>query len=1266
MLASRYQAVPRGAASIRRWTVILASGAALTGVLWGCAATVALVTSSYDLQVFSVMIIGGMLAAGVMANAAYLPAMLAFGLPATVPAILIFLGGGDFVHAGTGLLLLLFTGSIMLSATNLNRVIAENIRMRLGHDALLAKLRSSEAGMAEAQSIAKLGSWELDLVSNLVILSPEAYRIFGVDPGDFKPSYDTMMGCVHPDDQVIVARSFAEAKTKGLASAIDHRLVTADGTLRFIHETPKAIFGSDGRAMRISGTVQDVTDQRLLENRLKLANLVLTTQMEAAPDGIMVVDGNRHVTAFNQRVAEIWQIPTASLVTGDDDALRARMFSQVKDPQSYRMRISHLAETPDEAGGGEVALVDGKFLRYFTRAMRGPSGENLGRVWFFTDVSESRQAADALAYRDHLLHTVTAAMAVAVGALSLADGVNAALVKIGESMGVDRVTVMQSMPDDSPPLASRFMWEAASVTVPFDLGAAAHKYDRAEMAAWRHPLWDGVPVLADVVTAKGAVRDMMMDFQIQSALLMPVFVGGAAWGVLGIDMCHAPRRWAASEIETMRILADVAGALIVRERARVALETSEQRFRLLTMTATDGVITTDKSGRILQWNPGAERIFGYGAAEALGQQVGPLLTAGERQRAGGPVLGAENTLPGSTLELEATRKDGTAVTIEISVSRAQLGNEWEVILISRDISKRKTAERKLLFANILLKTQMEASPDGILVVDDKRQVLSYNQRFAGMWHVPTAFLEAGNDDAVLAHVTAAVKNPDEFLRRVKHLLGHPAEEGVDEVETLDGRLIERHSASLQLEATDNLGRVWFFRDVTARRATDALALRLAHYDVLTGLANRAVFVDAIQQGIALSKRNARSLAVLYLDLDHFKDVNDTLGHPVGDALLKAVAARLLAHTRATDTVARFGGDEFAILASEIGSPEDAGLLANKLVAAIGEPFVVAGNNIHTDASIGIDLYSSKAPDAETLLSHADVALYRAKAEGGGAYLFFTDAMDKQVRKRFNMSTQLRAALAAGELFLLYQPQVDAATGQITGLEALVRWHHPTRGELGPAAFIPVAETTGMIGLIGHFVLWTACRQAKKWLNIGIDFKRISVNVSALQFKTPLALEADITSALADTGLPPQFLELELTESVLMDASREHSSILLRLRAIGVKLAIDDFGTGYSSLDYLRRFPADHIKIAQSFTKNIETELGDASIVRAIIGLSRELNISVIAEGIETQAQLELVKGWGCQNIQGFYFARPLSAEKITALLSHGSIIQPEATRPKEA
>jgi EAL domain-containing protein (putative c-di-GMP-specific phosphodiesterase class I) len=267
-------------------------------------------------------------------------------------------------------------------------------------------------------------------------------------------------------------------------------------------------------------------------------------------------------------------------------------------------------------------------------------------------------------------------------------------------------------------------------------------------------------------------------------------------------------------------------------------------------------------------------------------------------------------------------------------------------------------------------------------------------------------------------------------------------------------------------------------------------------------------------------------------------------------------------------------------------------------------------------------------------------------------------MDRDVHQRVMLSGELREALGRNELFLVYQPQVDAESGRITGVEALVRWRHPTRGLLVPENFLPVAESTGLIGLLGHFVLWTACRQAKAWMNAGLPPVRISVNVSALQFKAALALETDIIGALNETGLPPNLLELELTESVLMGASHEHNDVLHRLRQLGVKLSIDNFGTGSSSLDYLRRFPVDHIKISRSFIKNVETEASDASIVRAILGLARVLRISVLAAGVATRAQLELLQSWGCSEMQGFYFAHPLPAEEVTDLLQSGGTIRP--------
>jgi diguanylate cyclase (GGDEF)-like protein/PAS domain S-box-containing protein len=445
------------------------------------------------------------------------------------------------------------------------------------------------------------------------------------------------------------------------------------------------------------------------------------------------------------------------------------------------------------------------------------------------------------------------------------------------------------------------------------------------------------------------------------------------------------------------------------------------------------------------------------------------------------------------------------------------------------------------------------------------------------------------------------------------------------------------------------------RDITERKRTSAMIDRFASHDTLTGLPNRRLFIQTLEEAIAQAKRSDQGFAVLYLDLDHFKDVNDTLGHPIGDRLLQQVAARMLGSTREIDTIARFGGDEFAAIGRDIREPGNAATLADKLVEELEKPFLIDDNEIRTGASIGIAMYGPCSCDAEALLAHADVALYRAKADGRGTYRFYTEAMDAEVRARVAIEKELSDGIAAGQFFLLYQPQVDIRSERIVGLEALVRWQHPKRGVLQPAAFIAAAERSGAIVQLGRFVLRDACRRLKSWQEAGIAPPLVAVNVSGVQFKSALQLGDDISAVLTETGVQPQMLELELTESVLMTASLEHEEALLRVRRLGVRISIDDFGTGYSSLDYLRRYRVDRIKIPESFITDLHAVSSNASIVRATLGLARELNIEVIVEGVETAAQLALLENWGAHIVQGFYFSKPLAVPDIAALLHTGRI-----------
>jgi diguanylate cyclase (GGDEF)-like protein/PAS domain S-box-containing protein len=571
-----------------------------------------------------------------------------------------------------------------------------------------------------------------------------------------------------------------------------------------------------------------------------------------------------------------------------------------------------------------------------------------------------------------------------------------------------------------------------------------------------------------------------------------------------------------------------------------------------------------------------------------------------------------------------------------------------------EIDDRKRAEQQLLFTNTLLTTQMETSPDGILVVDETAHIVTFNRRFADMWAIP--FVCVGGDDArPLSTVTAMMKDGEAFLARVRHLYEHPEEAGSDELETKDGRFIERHTAGMRTPDGRYLGRVWFFRDITARRAAEEQIRHSARHDGLTGLANRRVFAEAINRAIASARRGSRTFAVLYLDLDHFKDVNDTLGHPIGDELLCAVAGRLRSNVRETDTVARFGGDEFAVIAADIEEPSDAAILADALLRELARPYAIKGNDVRCGASIGIVVYGPDEPDAETLLAHADLALYRAKSEGRGRYRFFTDAMDSDVRARVTLSAELRLAIDSNVLFLLYQPQVDLKTRRITGLEALVRWRHPARGTLLPAQFLPVAETTGLGFALDRWVLREACRQARAWLDAGIAPPRVSVNLCAMQGKKPADLERDVAAALAEAGLPPDRIELELSDAMLREASPQFFATLLELHQRGTTFAADDFGTGISSLIHFRRLPIDRIKLAPSIVAQITTEPDIAAIVRTTIGLALEIGIMPVASGVETQEQLDLLTEWGCREAQGFHFAGPVSSVQVTPLLRAGTI-----------
>jgi diguanylate cyclase (GGDEF)-like protein/PAS domain S-box-containing protein len=464
--------------------------------------------------------------------------------------------------------------------------------------------------------------------------------------------------------------------------------------------------------------------------------------------------------------------------------------------------------------------------------------------------------------------------------------------------------------------------------------------------------------------------------------------------------------------------------------------------------------------------------------------------------------------------------------------------------------------------------------------------------------------------------------------------------------------IEDSAAPIHDRAGHITGAVIVFHDVSAARAMSNQMTHTAQHDLVTNLPNHLLLSDRITQAIALARRQNRPIAVIFLDLDHFKYINDSLGHATGDKLLQSVSRRLLANVRGSDTVSRLEGDEFVVLLSEIICSEDASTSARRILLSLGDPHAIAGQDLHIDGSIGISIYPEDGEDAETLIENADTAMNHAKESGRNNFQFFKAEMNLEAIERESLEGGLRRALGREEFLLHYQPKVNLDTGEITGVEALLRWQQADRGLILPAQFVPIAEDCGLIIQIGRWVLREACTQARAWQNAGLPPLPIAVNVSAVEFRDKDFVEG-VRRILLETGLEARYLELEVTEGVLMEDAEFTASVLQELKTTGVHLAVDDFGTGYSSLSYLRQFPIDVLKIDQSFIRQISSDPDDSSIVSAMIHMGKSLKHLVIAEGIETQEQRAYLQTQRCTEGQGYLFSRPLAAAQFAHLLQMG-------------
>ncbi len=570
---------------------------------------------------------------------------------------------------------------------------------------------------------------------------------------------------------------------------------------------------------------------------------------------------------------------------------------------------------------------------------------------------------------------------------------------------------------------------------------------------------------------------------------------------------------------------------------------------------------------------------------------------------------------------------------------------------------RKIAEDALFLERERAQVTLNSIGDAVLSTDVQGRITYLNavaERLTG-WNLADA---RGRDLRQVFNVISAVTRAvvtDPILGAIAH----------DHVIALsaDSVLIQRSGAEVPIEDSvapihgrggDVSGAVIVFHDVSESRSIKQRMAYLAQHDFLTDLPNRVLLNERLQHALDLGKRHQRRLAVMFLDLDHLKHINDSLGHSVGDQLLTEVARRLLACVRGSDTVSRQGGDEFVVLLSEIEQPSDVVAVAEKIRTALAGVYDVADHALYLTASIGVSIYPEDGDTAELLTRNADTAMYQAKADGRDTHRFFSVEMNLRATERQSVEEGLRQALARQEFFLQFQPKVDLGSGCITGAEALIRWRHPERGVLLPSQFIPIAEDCGLIVQIGAWVLETACRQARDWMQAASSFTQISINISAHEFVSKGFYER-VCQALGDNQLPAGCVELELTETALMRDADGTVRMLGALHALGVRLAVDDFGTGYSSLSYLKRFPITTLKIDQSFVRDVTIDEDDANIVTAMVAIGHSLRQQVVAEGIEQLAQLAFLQSLQCQEGQGFLFSQPLDADRFGSLLAEGGL-----------
>jgi diguanylate cyclase (GGDEF)-like protein/PAS domain S-box-containing protein len=1058
------------------------------------------------------------------------------------------------------------------------------------------------------ESVAHLGHWRIHPESRLVTWSEGVSRVFGrpMPPGGAIP-LDQHLTYYHPEDRAGVGARIALALAGEGPEASAYqgraRILRPDGSLRHVIVQGAAERDAGGRLLALYGLVLDVTDLAASEAQLRDKDLSLRATLENMDQGLVMLDAEGCVRLFNPRARQLLDLP--------DDVLNenARL-GRILAFQARRGEFAALPHGPRlrDAAGRWVPLrfdwprPDGTTLE--VRAVPLPDGG--GVVHTFTDVTEHR-AAEARTQAGERRYRL------------LADSVSDMIVRRGINDQRSYVS----------PASHDLLGYTPQEFLAFPLRDLLHPEDVAATMAFVAAFRAG-RVEQDRITHRLRHRD-----------------GHWVWVEARTRLV---RDAAGLPSETITAARDISERIAVEE----ALRMGESRYRALADSLPQLVwVMSLRDGEATYVNQRFDSYYGPIGSSRMARLARNHPDDAERMER----VFTEARRRGEPYELEGRlrRHDGAYRWHKLVMLPILEGGELVGMLgTALDIDDLVAARMTLEETTNLLRLAQESAGAGLWSWDLKRGTVRHSVDSARMYGLPIGSgltadgqvevgvaewdsrIDPADLDSIYAHVQRAMAAGTTY--NCEFRLVTPPGEAPRWLQSF-ARVVS------EPETNEAVKVVGLTMDVTERKVAEGRIAHMALHDGLTGLPNRILFMDRLNHEIARAGRHPCRFAVLACDLDRFKAVNDSLGHPAGDALLRVVTERLRGVVREGDTVARLGGDEFAIILAGLDDPADASLVARRVIEAVEQPVDLDGHRVGIGASVGIGIGARDGIDADTLFRNADIALYRAKAAGRNTFRFYEAGMDSLVTQRNLLELEMREAVRAGGFSLNYQPVMHLATETVRGFEALLRWNHPVRGSIAPGEFIPLAEETGLIGPLGTWALRAACIEAASWPGE----LRIAVNVSAVQFLQG-TLEQGVVAALAASGLPAWRLELEITESVLMQDAEAVVACLHRLRAMGVRIALDDFGTGYSSLSYLRRFPFDRIKIDRSFIREI-ADPGTAAIVRAVVGLGAHLGTSITAEGIETEAQLEQVRREGCTEVQGFLFSRPLPSAEARAFLA---------------